>query len=178
MLRRAAPFGHNGRMRRFLAPVLIAWAITGCAKRTAPVVDSASPAPGATHPPIAARTDEAALGAPVSRIETAEGLVIEDLRIGYGETCPPGATAEVEFTASYTDGRIWDSSSARGRTLHLPLTSRSLIRGLREGIPGMRVGGTRRLTIPWRLAYGEAGRDPIPPKTDLVFELTLVRLTP
>jgi peptidylprolyl isomerase len=40
----------------------------------------------------------------------------------------------------------------------------------------MRPGGTRRLAIPWPLAYGKPGRDPIPPETDLVFEIHLLEV--
>lgn len=105
---------------------------------------------------------------------TPEGLRIDDTAVGRGTPCPAGAAVTIEFTASFTDGRAYDSSAQRRRPLTLDLDDPGLIRGLREGIPGMRVSGKRRLTIPWLLAYGEAGRDPIPPKTDLVFEIELL----
>ncbi len=102
--------------------------------------------------------------------------MIEDLIAGDGPPCPPGAIVQVNFTASF-GGKVYDSSAMRKRPLSLPLSSPSLIEGLKRGIPGMRVGGTRRIEIPWRLAYGESGRDPIPPKTDLVFEVELLEFT-
>ena len=38
----------------------------------------------------------------------------------------------------------------------------------------MRIGGKRKILVPWQMAYGEAGRPPIPPKADLVFDLELL----
>lgn len=109
-------------------------------------------------------------------MERAEGLVIEDLVPGTGPPCPPGATVTIHFTAMFADGTVYDSTDIRKRPLTLSLSNPSLIRGLREGIPGMRAAGKRRIHIPWTLAYGEHGRDPIPPRTDLVFEVELLRI--
>lgn len=104
--------------------------------------------------------------------------MIRDITIGTGEPIPPGAVAEVNFVAKLSNGEVFDSTEQRKRALSFDLASTGLIRGLREGIPGMRPGGTRRIEIPWRLAYGESGRDPIPPKTDLIFEVELVKWDP
>lgn len=105
---------------------------------------------------------------------TPEGLVQRDVIVGTGGVVRPGDTITMNFTAKLADGTVYDSSDDRRRPLTITLSNTNLIRGLREGIPGMRVGGTRVLRIPWRLAYGEQGRPPIPPKTDLEFEITLI----
>lgn len=112
------------------------------------------------------------------RTTTADGLVIEDLRLGTGDPCPATASVTVDFTASLSDGQVFDSSEMRKRPLTFSLAKPGAIRGLREGIPGMRLGGKRRLHIPWQLAYGENGRDPVPPKTDLIFEIELIGFDP
>lgn len=151
------------------ARCLLIWCASVClAGCRAP---SPAPPPDASAPESSPATPAAR--APV-RLTTAEGLIIEDLSVGSGDACPAGATVEVNFVARFADGREFDSSDARRRPLTLPLGRPSVIRGLREGVPGMRVGGRRRLTIPWPLAYGAAGREPIPPKTDLVFEIELL----
>jgi peptidylprolyl isomerase len=49
-----------------------------------------------------------------------------------------------------------------------------VIIGWDQGFEGMRVGGKRRLFIPYQLAYGDKGREPIPPKADLIFDIELV----
>ncbi|MFI4854087.1 MAG: FKBP-type peptidyl-prolyl cis-trans isomerase, partial [Phycisphaerales bacterium JB065] len=69
---------------------------------------------------------------------------------------------------------IYDSTDLRQRDFSFSLGDPGVIRGLREAIPGMRVGELRRIEIPWRLAYGENGRGEIPPSTDLVFAVELL----
>ena len=83
-------------------------------------------------------------------------LVIEDLVVGEGDEAKPGATVEVHYVGvEYDTGDEFDSSWNRGESIQFPL--RGLIQGWQEGIPGMRVGGRRKLTIPPALAYGPAG---------------------
>jgi len=72
----------------------------------------------------------------------------------------------------YDTGEEFDSSWNRGEAISFPL--RGLIQGWQDGIPGMRVGGRRKLTIPPELAYGAAGNPPIPGNASLVFEIELL----
>ena len=94
-------------------------------------------------------------------IERPEGpaptqLVIEDLVIGDGPEAVPGANVEVHYLGvEYDTGEEFDSSWSRGEAISFPL--RGLIQGWQDGIPGMRVGGRRKLTIPPELAYGPTG---------------------
>jgi peptidylprolyl isomerase len=84
------------------------------------------------------------------------GLVIEDLVVGDGAEAVPGATVEVHYVGvEYDGGEEFDSSWIRGESIEFPL--RGLIQGWQDGIPGMRVGGRRELTIPPEQAYGAAG---------------------
>lgn len=83
-------------------------------------------------------------------------LVIEDLIVGDGPEAVAGRTVEVHYVGvEYDTGEEFDSSWNRGESIAFPL--RGLIAGWQEGIPGMRVGGRRKLTIPPELAYGPAG---------------------
>lgn len=129
-------------------------------------------------PPPAELTDASAAKPPekTSRKVFESGLTIEDLSDGSGPECPRDATVEVDFTGLLEDGRVFDSSAMRRTRLTLPLSRPSTIEGLREGIPGMRVGGKRRIIIPWPMGYGEQGRDPIPPMANLTFEITLLKI--
>ncbi|TVQ64384.1 MAG: FKBP-type peptidyl-prolyl cis-trans isomerase [Phycisphaerales bacterium] len=114
--------------------------------------------------------------APTSRT-TEDGLVIEDVRVGTGAVCPPGATVTVFYSGALADGTVFDSTDARGRPMTFELAR--LIRGWQEGVPGMRIGGVRRLTIPYPLAYGEQGRPPrIPARAELTFEIELIDFEP
>jgi len=100
-------------------------------------------------------------------------LMIEDIETGSGDECPRDATVTVHYTGSLMNGTKFDSSKDRGEPITFPLTS--LIEGWQRGIPGMKVGGTRRLTIPYDMGYGERGSPPaIPPRSDLVFEIELL----
>lgn len=68
------------------------------------------------------------------------------------------------------------SSILRPTKNHLRSRSaKGVIKGFEEGILGMKVGGRRKVTIPYQLAYGESGRPPVIPRmTTLVFEIQLV----
>lgn len=83
-------------------------------------------------------------------------LAIRDITVGDGDEAQPGATVEVHYLGvEFESGEEFDASWNRGATIEFPL--RGLIAGWQEGIPGMRVGGRRELTIPPHLAYGPAG---------------------
>ena len=83
-------------------------------------------------------------------------LVIEDLVVGDGPEAVPGGNVEVHYVGvEYDTGEEFDSSWNRGESIEFPL--RGLIQGWQDGIPGMRVGGRRKLTIPPAQAYGAAG---------------------
>ena len=105
--------------------------------------------------------------------EPVKELQIEDTEVGTGAECPPGAVVNVHYRGTLMDGKEFDSSYSRGEPIEFPLPN--LIQGWQEGIPGMKVGGKRKLTIPYTKAYGERGAPPsIPPKSDLIFEIELL----
>jgi peptidylprolyl isomerase/FKBP-type peptidyl-prolyl cis-trans isomerase FkpA len=102
-------------------------------------------------------------------------LVTDDVTVGTGAAAANGDTVTVNYTGTFLDGRVFDSSVGKA-----PLTFRigaaQLIPGFEQGVVGMRVGGRRRVTIPPELAYGSAGRDPIPPNTTIRFEIDLLSI--
>jgi FKBP-type peptidyl-prolyl cis-trans isomerase len=106
--------------------------------------------------------------------QTASGLYMQDLEVGEGEEALPGQSVTVYYTGWFQDGEKFDSSLDRGDTFSFPLGGGRVIAGWDEGVAGMRVGGWRRLVIPPALAYGEAGRQGIPPNSTLVFDVELL----
>ena len=83
-------------------------------------------------------------------------LTIEDIVVGEGAVAKPGDTVEVHYVGvEFDSGEEFDASWNRGQSIEFPL--RGLIQGWQEGIPGMKVGGRRQLTIPPEKAYGPAG---------------------
>lgn len=102
-----------------------------------------------------------------------EELVIEDLVVGDGTEAVPGGMVEVHYVGvDFETGQEFDSSWDRGESIQFPLSG--LIAGWQEGIPGMKTGGRRKLTIPPALAYGPAGTPhPLAGRT-LVFVIDLI----
>ncbi len=144
-----------------------------------------------------------------SPMKTAFSLKYEDLKIGTGAVAEPNKIYKVFYTGYLgangrpDDGHKFDSSDDHRRPvlkdgkpvmgpdgkpelgdpqpLEFPQGFGRLIPGFDQGFEGMRIGGKRRIFIPWQLAYGAHGRpgpDPehpgIPPKADLIFDVELV----
>ena len=107
-------------------------------------------------------------------VATVDKLQISDLQEGTGEEAKAGATVTAHYTGALAkDGTIFQSSKDFGEPIEFPLDG--VIKGWTDGVPGMKVGGKRRLVIPYVQAYGEAGRPDggIPAKADLVFDIEL-----
>jgi len=99
-------------------------------------------------------------------------LVIVDVVEGEGAQAVPGGKVEVHYVGvDFETGEQFDSSWDRGESIAFPLNG--LIAGWQEGIPGMKVGGRRQLTIPPALAYGESGSHRLAGRT-LVFVIDLI----
>jgi FKBP-type peptidyl-prolyl cis-trans isomerase FkpA len=102
-------------------------------------------------------------------------LKVEDTTPGTGETVKAGDTVTVDYTGALANnGTIFQSSLDTGQTVSFPLSG--VIAGWSQGIPGMKVGGTRRLLIPASLAYGSQAQNGIPANSDLVFDVTLHKI--
>ena len=106
---------------------------------------------------------------------TPSGLVIEEVVVGSGAEAVAGQQVFVHYTGWLTNGSKFDSSKDRGQPFDFPLGRRHVISGWDEGVQGMKVGGTRKLTIPPELGYGARGAGGvIPPNATLVFEVELL----
>jgi FKBP-type peptidyl-prolyl cis-trans isomerase len=109
-------------------------------------------------------------------VTTDTGLEIEDIECGDGETAEEGDLVTVHYTGTLEDGTKFDSSLDRDEPYPFNLGAGMVIPGWDEGVAGMQVGGTRKLTIPPDLAYGEAGAGPIPPNSTLIFDIELLEV--
>jgi FKBP-type peptidyl-prolyl cis-trans isomerase len=102
-------------------------------------------------------------------------LIIEDIVVGQGTAVQSGDVVKIHYTGYLEDGTIFDSSVAKDVPFVSPIGVGRLIRGWDIGIVGLQIGGKRKLTIPYNLAYGEAGiPGTIPARATLIFEVELL----
>ena len=125
------------------------------------------------------------LPAPIPRVDgeprTAFALRYIDVAAGTGAPAAPRKCFYAHYTGWLTNGTKFDSSRDTTNTgaprspISFPQGARRVIAGWDAGFEGMRVGGRRRLLIPYQLAYGELGRPPvIPPRSELIFDVELM----
>jgi FKBP-type peptidyl-prolyl cis-trans isomerase FkpA len=111
-------------------------------------------------------------------VTTKSGLKYQDLKVGEGPEAEKGDLVTVHYTGTLTDGKKFDSSVDRSQPFTFPLGAGKVIKGWDEGVAGMKVGGKRKLIIPYELAYGEDGRPPvIPAKATLIFEVEMLKIS-
>jgi FKBP-type peptidyl-prolyl cis-trans isomerase FkpA len=103
-----------------------------------------------------------------------------DLRLGTGTIAAAGQTLTVNYTGWFYDASLPDQKglsfdSTLGKSpFTFVLGADQVIKGWDQGLPGMHVGGLRRLVIPPSLAYGSERSGSIPPNTTLLFEIELL----
>lgn len=110
------------------------------------------------------------------RDDAVKELEIIDVEVGSGEEVKPGATITAHYTGALVkNGIIFQSSLDFGDPISFGLDQ--VIAGWTRGVPGMKVGGTRRLIIPAEQAYGASSPAPnIPANSDLVFDIDLIAI--
>lgn len=110
------------------------------------------------------------------RAESVAELEIIDVEVGTGEEVQAGATITAHYTGALVkNGIIFQSSHDFGEAITFGLNQ--VIVGWTQGVPGMKVGGMRRLIIPAEMAYGASSpAKNIPANSDLVFDIELVAI--
>jgi peptidylprolyl isomerase len=179
-------------MRRLISLALVSLAVAGCGGDdfdqtvTVPEGADAGSTPTATATAEATpegskdlkQTDKKPLIAK-PKGEPPSKLVIKDIVKGKGKTAKKGDEVSVQYAGvAFSTGEEFDASWNRGEPFTFTLGQGSVIKGWDRGVPGMKVGGRRQLTIPADLAYGAAGQPPsIGPDETLVFVIDLEKVS-
>ena len=96
-----------------------------------------------------------------------------EVEAGSGASPSESSKVRVHYEGRFIDGKVFDSSYARGEPLEFELPA--VIPGWREGLQLMKPGGKAKLTIPSDIGYGDAGAGgQIPPKATLIFDVELL----
>ncbi|TAF99256.1 MAG: FKBP-type peptidyl-prolyl cis-trans isomerase [Burkholderiales bacterium] len=135
--------------------------------------------PAEAAKPAVAAAPAATAAAPAKVVTTASGLKYEDVKVGTGAEAKAGQNVNVHYTGwLWVDGKRgnkFDSSKDRGQPFGFPLGGGRVIKGWDEGVAGMKIGGTRILTIPPAIGYGDRGAgNVIPGGATLQFEVELL----
>ena len=109
-------------------------------------------------------------------VDSVPALQVLDVKAGSGDAVQRGAKITAHYTGALCkDGTIFQSSHDFGQPVTFGLNQ--VIKGWTDGVPGMKVGGIRRLIIPAAMAYGaQSPSANIPPNSDLVFDIELVAI--
>jgi FKBP-type peptidyl-prolyl cis-trans isomerase len=121
-------------------------------------------------PPVAPPT-------PIGKTEkTRFGVIYETLKEGTGPVVHNEQTITMHYTGTLTDGTVFESSRTRNQPVEVKIGVGQAIRGWDMGIPGMRVGERRKLTIPPEIGYGPGGKPgKVPSNATVIYDVEVLK---
>jgi FKBP-type peptidyl-prolyl cis-trans isomerase FkpA len=141
--------------------------LAACGRGAAAPGTSAMPA----EPTVETTTFDAKLDVDLAKYtRSRSGLYWSDLITGTGTAAAVGRKVSMRYVVSLPDAKVVE---VQRDPIEAEIGS-SMIRGMREGLQGMRAGGVRRLIVPPALGYGRRAYGNIPPNAVLVFEVEVV----
>ncbi|MEI8339758.1 MAG: FKBP-type peptidyl-prolyl cis-trans isomerase [bacterium] len=109
--------------------------------------------------------------------EISKTLNLVDVKVGGGAEAVVGKAVKVNYTGTFADGKVFDTSKQAGREpLGFTVGAGQMIKGFDQGVVGMKVGGTRKMTLPPEYAYGSQAVGSIPANSTLNFEVELLEV--
>ncbi|KAF3480406.1 FK506-binding protein 4 [Arthroderma uncinatum] len=108
-------------------------------------------------------------------VKQVQGVTVDDKKLGKGKPVKNGDRIEMRYIGRLENGKVFDSNK-NGKPFSFKVGSGEVIKGWEVGIPGMAVGGERRLTIPAQLAYGRKALPGIPANSKLIFDVKLLNI--
>lgn len=157
-------------MTRFVLMLVAVLAVAGCGKSSQETKTDDTSGKATSEP-------EQPTG---KKVTLPSGVEYQELEIGDGDVVAAGDRVVAHATGTLTDGtKFWSSHDGADKPIPFTLINPGgVIQGWVDGVPGMKVGGKRKLWIPAKLGYGARGKGPIPPNSDLVFVVEIVSIVP
>ena len=111
------------------------------------------------------------------KVELDSGLYYYRIKKGKGNSIAAGNKAYMQYTGYFMDGKKFDSSYDNdAKAFQFILGRNRVIKGWEMAVLGMKTSEIRKIYVPYKYAYGEDGRQPIPPKADLIFDVELEKI--
>jgi FKBP-type peptidyl-prolyl cis-trans isomerase FkpA len=128
-----------------------------------------------SSPTVEETTFATSLGVDLTKsTRTTNGDYVRDIVVGTGPVVAVGDSLSVRYTGWLSNGTQFDTNTAAVLPFGFRLGANRVIPGWEEGVPGMRVGGTRQILVPPALGYGVYQYGPIPGNSVLVFTVQLI----
>ena len=103
-------------------------------------------------------------------------LIVQDVRVGTGREARAGDTVAINYIATQKDGPEFDNTYKKNAPLSFKVGAGEVIKGLEEGIVGMKEGGKRILVVPSELGYGNTPVNTLPAHATLIFAIEIVSI--
>jgi FKBP-type peptidyl-prolyl cis-trans isomerase FkpA len=135
------------------------------------------PPPNCSTPRPVSASDS--FGTVVALQPGASGLQYGEISVGCGKVAKPTSNVNVQFTVWLSTGKLVITTRGANQPVNaLQLSNASTLPFWRVGVPGMKVGGTRRLIVPPALGFGATGNSSanVPANATLVVDVELVSL--
>jgi FKBP-type peptidyl-prolyl cis-trans isomerase len=170
-------------MRKLIPVVLLGMLIVGCgnkAQQTSAVkvqnpTELTQPAATVPAPPPATPPSAVKSTSKDGWVTLTSGLKYKDIKLGTGIEVTSNMRVRVQYKGWLDNGKVFDSSrKLGGHPYSFTVDNDHVIQGWHEGLKGMKVGGTRELTIPPALGYGDEEQLSIPADSTLHFEIELL----
>ena len=105
------------------------------------------------------------------------GVYVRDLVVGIGNVVKMGRKVSILYEGTFPDsGKVFDKNNNKASPLVFRQGTGQVVKGLDKGMEGMRVGGSREITIPPELGYGKKGSGPVPPNATLQFSVEVLKV--
>lgn len=170
-------------MKKLIPLICLALLIVGCGTKSQQTqatkvqnpVELTQPAPSMPAPAPTTPATPVKSVAKDGWVTLTSGLKYKDIKVGNGIEVGSNTRVTVDYKGWLDNGKVFDSSKKPGGSpFSFTVDNDQVIQGWHQGLKGMKVGGTRELTIPPSLGYADEDMGQIPPNSTLHFKIKLL----